>query len=412
MEELSEEIVIKHISTLTNREKQVFRKMCFGDTYQEIANKHNVNIETIKSQSKAIYKKLDLKKYKNSVKRRKILHEIYCPQIDRQDIVTAPEPIPETQEIVIIPISEEELFDKMVDDDDGKISLPLVIDMDNKFTPIHNKFNPPRRRGLPIWVQILLLILAGVGLWELVTSVFSLNSENSVVEKEVTVVVLATDDPNQLTQSAEIQQVVVTETPDLQVPISEESGLEGLQFFDDFEFGVDPKWSIQYGDLGSSKGSFTVISPFESSAGLSHFAILEPDELKNYIATLALSEYHASSNDSKFGMILRYSPEGESIGILFDPRKNKVSLGYFDNAQNWNIFPGTTVTENFDKTTVFKAEVDGNLYKVFSDSSLITYANMPGIESGKFGLWFVSSSNTDIYSYAPRVEYIRIDVLD
>jgi DNA-binding CsgD family transcriptional regulator len=417
MEQLSDDIVIKQISTLTNREKQVFRKMCSGDTYQEIADKHFVNIETIRSQSKEIYRKLDLKKHKNSDTRRKILNKYYCPLIDRQDIDTAPEPNPETQEIVIIPKIEEELIDKMVDEDDGKIPYLTVIDSNNKLDPVQNKFIPPPRRGIPIWVQILLLILAGIGFREVLSPILGLEPEVSVIEKEVTVIVPATAEPNQPTQEGIIQQIIVTATSppptptDVPAPVLE----PGYVFSDNFDLGPDPAWEVIYGEPGMANGKYTVISPI-NEIQTTHFSLLSNLLWENVSIEIEMSEYaRNSSRGAIFAVVIHYDSNNGGVGLYIAPSSDGIQFATISNNGEWTLIGSSLVDDNINLgngANIIRLDVNGDNYFAYLNNSLFTSATIKGYDKGHIGFWMKANNISDTPKYyAPRIDNITIESL-
>lgn len=233
------------------------------------------------------------------------------------------------------------------------------------------------------------------------------------VTREVTVVVPPTSGPEEPLATQEQIVVVVTATPPPPTPTQEGQLVSpGESFFDDFEEGIDPAWIILSGEIGMSNGKMTVITPYTQGRGMTHLVQLDNLIWENYRATIDLAGFPAQHESSMGCILIRYNPNGESIGLRFSGYTGYVELGYFSKNQEWTPYPGTYYSNYFGTPNSIRIESRGEIYKVFINEDLVASATISGPTSGFFGIWILSSGEDNAAEYAPRFEYIRLEAFE
>ncbi len=199
--------------------------------------------------------------------------------------------------------------------------------------------------------------------------------------------------------------VLQTNTPESTTSIPQSTNTSSfLSFNDDFERGIKPDWEIMYGNLGMANGRFTVTSPFEKRQDF-HLAILGNYEWTNYRMEIILAEFSGfmscfpCPDSAASGIVIRYDPEGSSIGLLLIPAKRQIAFAKLDNANNWSIINNTLVgdwhlnTINLDThPNKVVIEATSDTYFVYVDGQQMASATIPGPIIGQVGLWFSNSS--------------------
>lgn len=195
-------------------------------------------------------------------------------------------------------------------------------------------------------------------------------------------------------------------------------------FSDDFESGISPDWNILYGNLGMANGKFTVTSPLEGRQDF-HMALLDNYLWSNFKIEVILAEFDPymmcfpCDVSAATGIIIRYNPEGPSIGLVLIAAKNQIAFAAFDNSGNWSIIETTKVGDSSLNTVNFGShpnkiviEARGDTYFASIDGKQLTSATISGLTNGQVGLWYSNSSNDDnLDAYAARYESFKINAL-
>lgn len=218
---------LQKLSSLTERQYEVLRLVCSGFTYKEIGEALYIAESTVKAHMGNIYQKLGLDLLPPT-QRTKTLFEQYCPVL--KDVSS--KPLETQEELEPVPESVE----KMVEEDEKALAIwqpkPLVSVKPIELKPLAPR--PRRLRGLVLGM-ILGAVLVSVPVFLLGRNLTSdeapaaISGAEPIVEYvevtvevpievpvERTVVVTTTPGPEQPTQTAVIQEVVVvvTTTPE------------------------------------------------------------------------------------------------------------------------------------------------------------------------------------------------------
>ncbi|MGD8457503.1 MAG: helix-turn-helix transcriptional regulator [Anaerolineales bacterium] len=413
--------VLKVLSRLSQREREVLELRCEGLIYKEIGNQLHIAEPTVKSTMSHIYIKLELNGLETT-QRHQALFEIICPVLKRDDLPPAAEE-PE----IIEPVPSE--VEEMVTEDEYAL-VPVK--------PISLEYHPPQSSNLkrrPSILGNLGWLITGIALTAVVLSILGDGGEAEaavtpqiiehtvIVEREATVLVTLTPLPVKSTElTEEAGSIVVTSTsPPTDTPISISFNPPGYIFIDDFERGPDPLWEIKYGQLGMANGKYTVTESFQGYDKIEHFAVLNENYWNNFRLTLNLAPFERGYNGccyAALGLILRESGDGHSIGLFIHPDDVGIEFGILNPTGKWEPYAGSFVEGrdlDFDLSTrehKIVIEAIGETYLVFIGNIQITSATIPETNWGAIGLWFVPDSTADeVESYAPRIESITIEAL-
>lgn len=147
---------------------------------------------------------------------------------------------------------------------------------------------------------------------------------------------IPTPSPQVIIVTAPISELPLNAQPTLSPSPQSSSTPNIISFNDDFEKGIKPDWDIVYGKLGMANGKFTVTSLFEERQDF-HMAILDNYAWSNIRIEVILAEFRPYMRcfpcdvSASSGVIIRYDPNGQTVGLLLLASQGKIAFATLDN---------------------------------------------------------------------------------
>lgn len=224
------------------------------------------------------------------------------------------------------------------------------------------------------------------------------------------------------------QAIVITATPPPSTPTRTALPIQstGFVFEDDFENGLDSNWNIKYGELGMANGKLTIISPF-SKQHSNYLAVLDGYYWGNYKVTFEIAPFEDTgafeSDNGQVAILLRYQEGQDNVGFYMSGGTVGVQFGKYTKNKEWELYASSLVTgregdfnfyPNPLNPSTITIECIGNTYTAYINDKKINSFNVPGVEQGQIGFWFLNGTFAESRKdgVAARIEYIIIEALE
>ena len=377
-----EDDVFQKLAQLTNRQREVLKRVCAGNDYKTIAGELVISEDTVKSHVGNIYVKLGLDQMPVSL-RKKAIFETYCPALHEAEFKSIPddpiepEPVPQA-------------IQKMVDHDNL-----LIFQTDKK--PVIQILPPPPPPIRPKWgliavllVVIVLAIIGGFKVYDwangLIHPVIPLSTSTPV---KVYTIITATPLPVTSTpvpSSTSTEPPTATPFPPSPTPIiptPTSKPLVTLPFKDNFSNGINPPWQILSGTWMTTDGGATItIQDLNNPTGT---IIIDDPTLTNYRLKVNVYVPHVlAASQGSCGVVVRLNQNKDQNLVYYYNSASRFQWGYLPSLYDLPFnSPSITSEVNADPLSSFTLEIDvsGNTFTAkvngakFDEFTLSGYAN-------------------------------------